>query len=495
MRDLFLGLPSPYSTILSIFTVAINLALALATADLVFRGPIFYPSHELSFARVGHVSDNDARLLIREPNVQRFPLSLHYCASEVQEALADLTRCMTVPDEITLLSSETDYTGTFHLSKLEPDTYYRYATSNNHTGAFITSPKPGVGTKHNQGVFTFLTSSCIKPQFPYKPFHHPLSIPGLQHLKKLLPGFKASFMLFLGDFIYVDVPRRFGTDIETYRREYRMAYNSPDWPAVSKELPWIHVIDDHEIANDWDRNTTGVYRAAVEPWNHYHASVNPPEVRRGSSYFSFIHGPAAFFLLDTRQYRSPEHAAPANSSSKTMLGTQQLEDLISWLRQPMPAGVKWKFLVSSIPFTKNWHFGNQDTWAGYLAERQIILEAMWDVGLQSDAGVVVLSGDRHEFAATAFPPPEGGKWPVSCTAHEFSTSPLSQFYLPVRTYYQEDATDVMIKYLPDGNSKFGAVEISPPQDNGESLTKFRLFIDGKEIWSYTLTTGPSKRRE
>ena len=86
-----------------------------------------------------------------------------------------------------------------------------------------------------------------------------------------------------------------------------------------------------------------------------------------------------------------------------------------------------------------------DTWAGFLDERQTILEAMWDVGLKGGVGVVVLSGDRHEFAATAFPPPKGGRWPLSATVHEYSTSPLSQFYLPVPSYSQQDEEDVMIK--------------------------------------------------
>ena len=81
---------------------------------------------------------------------------------------------------------------------------------------------------------------------------------------KSIPG-GAQFMIFLGDFIYIDVPKRFGTTTEDYRREYRQVYASPDWPAVGQNLSWIHVLDDHEIANDWDGNVTGVYNNAVDP--------------------------------------------------------------------------------------------------------------------------------------------------------------------------------------------------------------------------------------
>ncbi|KAK3069338.1 hypothetical protein LTR53_012401 [Teratosphaeriaceae sp. CCFEE 6253] len=352
-------------------------------------------------------------------------------------------------------------------------------------------------------------------------------------------------MLFLGDFIYIDVPRRHGASTrEDYRREYRQAYASPDWAPAAVELPWIHTYDDHEVANDWSANTTGLFAAANDPYTHYHTSVNPPAARTGESYFSFTQGPATFFMLDTRRYRSPNDDGKSKTISlnsktngtdpvtgdatKTMLGHQQLADLLAWLKASEPAGVKWKIVVSSIPFTKNWWFGAQDTWRGYLGERQIILEAMWDVGLRGGIGVIVLSGDRHEFAATAFPPPPEGKeeiiglgpiglgalglnpmltpqttglrtkrkkWPLSATVHEFSASPLSMFYLPVRTYAEsstseEYLSDVCIKYIPDGNSKFGAISITNPATSDQSILHYRLIVDGVETWSYTITTPP-----
>lgn len=244
-------------------------------------------------------------------------------------------------------------------------------------------------------------------------------------------------------------------------------------------------------------------------------------------------------MIDTRRYRTPNDKTNGSEPvtgepTKSMLGEKQLSDLLAWLKRPELPGVRWKILVSSIPFTKNWWFGAQDTWRGYLGERQIILEAMWDVGLRGGIGVVVLSGDRHEFAATAFPPPPDGKeeivglgglpapaspfglkgsvlslgddgalpyktrrkrWPLSATVHEFSCSPLNMFYLPIRTYSESSTSDdyvsdVLVKYIPDGNSKFGAVSISNPSTSDQSILHYRLFVDGKESWSYTITTPP-----
>ncbi len=449
LRVLLTGLPSPTSIFWSVLTLAINVALAAMVTDMIYRGPMWHPSHDISFARVGYVSDSSARVLVREPDTTQLPIYVSYRrAGSSRSSETDLD---TVDDAwksagpIFWLSNGTDYTSAVTIKRLRSDSLYQYAVSNNHTGFFRTAPSTGLSPRNSGGKFTFLTSSCIKPHFPYNPLSHPLSIPGLRDLAKWIPELHAQFMLFLGDFIYIDVPKRFGTDIESYRREYRQVYASPDWPSVSHNLSWIHVLDDHEIANDWDGNTTGVYQAAADPWELYHTSVNPPEVRRGASYFSFTQGPASFFLMDTRRYRSPEFEAPPESYEKTMLGRAQLADFFSWLRRPEPAGVKWKIIASSIPFTKNWRFGDQDTWAGYLVEREMILKAMWDVGLRGGVGVIILSGDRHEFAATAFPPPSGGKWPLSATVHEFSTSPLSQFYLPIRTYEQRDTDDVCIK--------------------------------------------------
>jgi len=209
-----------------------------------------------------------------------------------------------------------------------------------------------------------------------------------------------------------------------------------------------------------------------------------------NTYFSWTQGPASFFILDTRRFRSPSLPLPPTDPSKTILGEQQLSDLLEWLAAPEPAGVRWKFVVSSVPFTKNWRVNAQDTWAGYLSERRTILEAMWSLNSHSTSNnninIVILSGDRHEFAATTFPPPKDSPWPESAKVHEFSASPLSMFYLPVHTYRQDDDEDVCIVYIPDGNSKFGAVEIESVEGSGQTVLKYRLFVDGQERWSYVL---------
>lgn len=491
LKTLLTGLPSPSSIVWSWITFGINMALLTMALDVVFRAPVLHQCHNASFGRVGYVSENSANILVREPYA--FDVRVLYRPIAIRSGTWS-QKSLPASQPEHWLTNETDFTAVIELARLTPDTPYEYKieTSSGHVrGTFTTAPRPGRISHLKESKYTFVHSSCIKPRVPYSPFQHPLEFPGMAHLARWLPELRPYFMLFLGDFIYVDVPQQLGKDAEHYRREYRQVYSSPSWPAVSNNLPWIHVIDDHEIKNDWSGNTTGVYGAAYDAFTNYHAAANPPAHRAGQTYFSFVHGPAQFFLMDTRRYRSPANKDPCDES-KTMLGEQQLSDLLHWIAKPPPRGVHWKMIISSVPFTKNWQFGDEDLWGGHLVERRKILEAAWTIGAERGVGVVVLSGDRHEFAATSFPPPKDSQWPISATVHEFSTSPLSMFYLPFRTYSEIDEEDVCIKYLPDGNSKFGAIEITAPETSEQSHLNYRLFIDGKATWTHIISTPPKK---
>ncbi|KAI0600542.1 alkaline phosphatase family protein [Biscogniauxia sp. FL1348] len=491
LATLLKGTPSPNSLILSALTFLLNVACVAMVTDMVYSPRWFHPSHELSFARVGYVSDGEAKLLIREPDQSKLPITVQVHIKDAQASFDGPV--WTIDRAVESTSEDSDYTTvvTIPLSRSKQQVYV-WATSNNHSGEFTSAPKPGSMPDLYDGKFTFLSTSCFVPRLPYNPLDHPLAFPGMKHLAQVLPSLGAQFMLFLGDFIYIDVPKTFGFSVEDYRQKYRQVYASPDWPAIGQNLSWIHVLDDHEISNDWDSKSAGIYQAAVDPWTHYHTAVNPPVAKKagatvaraGATYFSFTQGPASFFMLDTRSYRS-KNSEPFDSENKTMLGDEQLEDFLEWLRRPEPKGVNWKIVASSVPFTKNWRVNTKDTWGGFLAERRKILEAMWDAS-ELSVGVVVLSGDRHEFGATAFPPPKDSKWSANATVHEFSASPLNQFYSPIGTYKQTDDEDVELKYINTGNSKFGAVTIEKLPEGDQSSLKYSAFIDGVEAWNTTI---------
>jgi alkaline phosphatase D len=135
----------------------------------------------------------------------------------------------------------------------------------------------------------------------------------------------------------------------------------------------------------------------------------------------------------------------------------------------------FKFIVTSVPFTSLWtHDAQTDSWAGFASEKASLLSALHTV-----PNVYLLSGDRHEFAAIEFNPlNETGT--AAHVVREFSTSPLSMFYVPlIRTLraaseavvprtrlvaadgedtvvevVEEVPMERVVKYLPIGNSKW-----------------------------------------
>ncbi|CAG7977836.1 unnamed protein product [Penicillium olsonii] len=506
-KTLLGGLPHTKLKWLTYTTVVINVVLTLLCLDFLTRGHLLYPNDDIAFSRIGYVSPTTANLVFREPEAAHLPVSVMY-----QEATGVFE---TWHEEgiVYSLDNSTDFTVSVTIQNLKPSTSYRYSLSNNRSGTFVTSPKP---ESPEASRLSFVTSSCLKPNFPYNILSHPLRVPGIELmtdvLAKLPELLRPTFMLFLGDFIYIDVPYRFGSSMSHYRSEYRRIYSSPSWsygPAESRaiDLPWLHTLDDHEIENDWSQgNTTSPYPEAADPFIHYHVAANPPIPStpvadpHNVTYFTFTNGPASFFMLDTRTYRTE----PAQENS-TILGHAQLHSLLTYISTPERPGIHWKIVSSSVPFTKNWHVGTTDTWGGFTDERRIVFEAMWRAERELGVRIILLSGDRHEFAATRFPDPA-----LSLSAedlqpnspglglHEFSVGPLSMFYLPVRTYRQTDDEDVTVKYAPQGNSKFGIIDIVDDVEDADpsavapvpvrsSVLTYSLYVDGEVAWKYRLS--------
>ena len=77
----------------------------------------------------------------------------------------------------------------------------------------------------------------------------------------------------------------------------------------------------------------------------------------------------------------------------------------------------FKFIITSVPFTSLWtHDATLDSWAAYEAEKGSVLDAIATV-----PNVIILSGDRHEFALVEF----NHFSSMSHRVFEISTSPLS----------------------------------------------------------------------
>lgn len=48
-----------------------------------------------------------------------------------------------------------------------------------------------------------------------------------------------------------------------------------------------------------------------------------------------------------------------------------------------------------------------------------------------------------------------------------------------------------LRYINGGNSKFGAITILNLEDGDQGSLKYRLFIDGKEVWNTMIVSPPA----
>jgi alkaline phosphatase D len=172
--------------------------------------------------------------------------------------------------------------------------------------------------------------------------------------------------------------------------------------------------DDHEIISNFageGLDNKGPFVNASNAYSTFLGNANPDPVSSDVHYYDFRYGDTAFFILDTRRYRtvpktkidtSPreethiEHQNTATAAAEvhTMLGDKQLTALYSWLGK-VNSTTTFKFIVSSVPFTTLWTGGDgrTDSWAAYPEERNALLDV-----LEYIPNVIVISGDRHEFA-------------------------------------------------------------------------------------------------
>lgn len=160
-----------------------------------------------------------------------------------------------------------------------PDTLHaRNDTPITHTIQFRTFPDPRLPMGHR---FRFMVSSCLTPNFPYRGPLHRKSIKGFDLLFDYLfsraaehtsepseteessniPSSTASevtqqnttkedaplssqaeFLMFLGDFIYADVPIYIGDNKEAYRRLYRRNYQSDSFRKLYERLREVYLL-------------------------------------------------------------------------------------------------------------------------------------------------------------------------------------------------------------------------------------------------------------
>lgn len=238
----------------------------------------------------------------------------------------------------------------------------------------------------------------------------------------------------IGDTIYSDsshMPRP-ATTLDAYRAKYRETRSIPSMRALLRATSVIATWDDHEVENDYDRETVDPakfaagHQAFVEAWPI-------GEQPRGQLYRSFRWGrDVELFILDLRSYRSrqvsktrvcdnpaggtaadqaptlppavraafapvlrqmalpvpPACLAALNDPNRTLMGLPQK----FWLKERLQRSTAtWKLIVGQVPIQE--FFANPyDRWEGYAAERAEVLNFIRAGNIKN---VVWLSADIH----------------------------------------------------------------------------------------------------
>ena len=245
----------------------------------------------------------------------------------------------------------------------------------------------------------------------------------------------------LGDYIYEGgarvvrkhEPVREIFSLDDYRIRHGQYKTDLDLQAAHAAHPWLVTWDDHEFKNnyanlDFDPDVpievARARRAAayLAYWEHMPlARARKPQGPDLQLYRRFHWGNLATFnVLDGRQYRSDQPAACTNSQrdpsgycpddlnpEHTMLGTEQRD----WLLEELATTkARWNVLAQQTGFApfnretptvpRNFGVGS-DSWDGYVAERQRILDWMVEQRTQNP---VVLTGDTHQNWIRNVPP-------------------------------------------------------------------------------------------
>ena len=237
-------------------------------------------------------------------------------------------------------------------------------------------------------------------------------------------------VLFLGDYIYEgdargdrvrDYSRRgWAFTLADYRDRYATYKMDPNLQASHAAFPWILTWDDHEVENNYaggiDANDPKNKQAIFERTNAYQAYYEHQPLRgpkpNGPAlklYRTLAYGDlATFFVLDTRQYRSPEvllcaekdatpsgYCASSVDPKRTMLGAEQRDWLLAGLASSKAV---WNVVTQSVRFSQQdsspdpatHRFDGVDNWMGYVADQRILIDAF-----AKTKNPVVLSGDSH----------------------------------------------------------------------------------------------------
>ena len=276
-----------------------------------------------------------------------------------------------------------DYTATIRVSRLEPNTQYRYELFLNNkkiagSARFRTFLRPGTSSRF---------SIAFGGGAGFTPKH--------ERMWTTIAKRSVRALLLLGDNVYIDDP----THQMTQRYCYYRRQSQPDWRRLVASTSVFSIYDDHDFGtNDcvpgpdiekpaWKRK---VWEIFAQNWANpaYGGSTQQP-----GCWYSFYIADVHFIMLDCRYYR--------DLKGGTMLGPVQKKWLFETLKSSKGT---FKVLASSVPWSPGVKPRSRDTWDGFKDEREEIFSFL---DTNRISGVVLMAADRHRSDLRKITRPEG----------------------------------------------------------------------------------------
>ncbi len=231
------------------------------------------------------------------------------------------------------------------------------------------------------------------------------------------PELRPTLLVLAGDQVYIDDTAGLfdaRANDDRHHSRYQFLLEARGMQLVSARLPIACMLDDHEIADNWEPMPSGgPGAAAAVRWDgvrgdgmgafiDYQRMAGPPlayPADRCSLWCAFEHGGLPFFMADTRTQR--ERRTARRLKTARLMHEQQFSELKQWLlgHRARPCFVVTpSILLPRQRLTADDPAGalHSDAWDGYPASLHELLAFLCDEQLSS---VVFLSGDEHVSCA------------------------------------------------------------------------------------------------
>jgi len=296
------------------------------------------------------------------------------------------------------------------------------------------------------GRVRFAVSSCTRSS------HIPFPA-----LKKVAERGNLDFCLYLGDTSYND----YAYTVDEYRAVWKNTLSTEGYQALFSTTAGIFTWDDHEIHNNWDRESVNEIRLS----NATQAYFETLPIRRNDESELGLWRSIRFgnvvevFVLDCRGERWP--------SRQEYISPEQM----TWLKEGLCASkATWKLIANSVPISNmplafDIDAVIYDRWEGFPAQRDELLDHIVDCDIP---GVLFLGGDLH-MSALARVEPEGKKRQIlEIMAGPGGNDPNVLGFL-VEDGDQFPYSDARVKFSPYSGSSFHSSRTSPAESKSASI--------------------------